>query len=155
MKKKILAFVTILIMSFSLTACSKQQKEVRINEPLTIDDVTVTVTGTRSGGYVSGKSGTWFALDAKIENNSKESVNAWWSDATLIYADGYEYKSGMVTEAIISETRTTNHMVEIKPLSTYTYGFGFDQIPDSIPTDDKPLKVKITLNGNEFVINLR
>ncbi len=152
MKKHILKILTLFAIAISLIGC-ESTKTGKLNEPLTIDDVTVTVTKYE---FAIVDDTNWVTLHVNFENNSKNSITVWWT-AKLIYADGYEYSGEMTIPSCLSEHG--DHVwasFNLEPLNTMSsHLFGFKNVPDSLRTDEKPLKVKMEIDGREFEIDLR
>lgn len=151
MKKHILKILTLFAIAISLIGC-ESTKTGKLNEPLTIDDVTVTVTKYE---FAIVDDTNWVTLHVNFENNSKNSIKVWWN-AKLIYADGYEYTGEMSIPSCLYEHGDHTTTYDIEPLNTRnSVLFGFKNVPDSLRTDEKPLKVKIEISGREFEIDLR
>ncbi len=152
MKKKILSIFTMLCIMLSVVGCgSDSTGKGKINEAVTVGGITITVGDDIRHGD------DWMTVPTKIENNSKEEIDIWWSSGTLVYADGYEYTSDWLTGVYTSSSGITKHDMEhvsVKPLESTTYRFAFD-VADGVPTDDKPLKLKLSFKGNKFEFDLR
>ncbi len=151
MKKHILKILTLFAIAISLIGC-ESTKTGKLNEPLTIDDVTVTVTKYE---FAIVDDTNWVTLRVNFENNSKNSITVWWT-AKLIYADGYEYSGEMTIPSCLYEHGDHIGVLDLEPLNAESSQlFGFKNVPDSLRTDEKPLKVKMEIDGREFEIDLR
>lgn len=154
MKKKSLVFITIFIFVFSLIGCVGKNKG-KINETLTVGDISVTASRLRFGDRSSAKDDKWATLDVKIENNSKKPVSIHWDYGILDYNNGYEFVGEhTIYDANILEVGEIVFMDDLQPLSKNTYKFAWN-VPEELTTDTKPLVFKITLDNKKFEIVLR
>lgn len=154
MKKKSLVFITIFIFIFSLIGCAGKNKG-KINEPLTVGDISLTASNLRFGDRDTAKADKWATLDIKIENNSKKPVSILYSKGILDYNNGYEFVGEhTIYNADIDKVGEIVFMDDLQPLSKNTYRFAWN-VPEELTTDTKPLVFKITLNNNKFEIVLR
>ena len=154
MKKKSLVFITIFIFVFSLIGCAGKNKG-KINEPLTIGDISLTASNLRFGDRDSAKDDKWATLDVKIENNTKKPVSIWWNYGILDYNNGYEFVGEhTIYNADIDKVGEIVFMEDLQPLSKDTYRFAWN-VPEELTTDTKPLVFKITLDNKKFEIVLR
>ncbi len=154
MKKKSLVFITIFIFVFSLIGCAGKNKG-KINEPLTVGNISITASNLRFGDRSSAKADKWATLDVKIENNTKKPVPIRWNYGILDYNNGYEFVGeDIIYDAFIEEVGEIVFMDDLQPLSKNTYRFAWN-VPEELTTDTKPLVFKITLNNNKFEIVLR
>lgn len=155
MKKKSLVFITIFIFVFSLIGCAGKNKG-KINEPLTVGNISITASNLRFIESAYPKSGKkWATLDVKIENNSKKTVHIRCDDGILDYNNGYEFVGEHdSSDMIYYYMGPLVFLEDLEPLCKDTYRFAWN-VPKELTTDTKPLVFKITLNNNKFEIVLR
>ena len=74
---------------------------------------------------------------------------------TVIYNNDYEYDcSKVVEEDNGSDLNTYTNLYDIDPLSTMTYHV-VAKLPKEVETSKEPLCVQFSINGEDYVFNIR
>mgnify|MGYP002620979301 CR=1 FL=1 len=146
-------------------------KEISENELVTIENnCEFTIKSNKFEKKIEPPAATGYyhylnATDGKVYLNVRATVKNLKSTAvrqdsvlgniTVIYDDSYEYKCSKVVEEDNGEDLNTyTSIYDIDPLASMEY-YIVAELPEEVQNSNKPLYVKFSINGEDYVYNIR
>ena len=172
--KRTIALLLSLIMVLSLCACGDsgtaapvEENELKLNEPITVDDYEFTITETEFDpqyfdgfdykAYKScGNGNVHFVVKTTFKNVGKEEISIPSSFLTLEYGDGYSFSPSDTYYFSFDVLSYVSNAWELPALSKAKPCITYFEVPEEVQNNtDEPLKLKIMLADTEIVCNLR
>lgn len=166
--KKVITLVLAAIMLVSLCACGAE-KTLSLGETVTIGDYEITVTNTElTYGWDPNTYISWsnspngsihFIIEYTVKNVGKSEIRIPHGLFTVIYDEDYTFEEAAFGESYYYSYNTNSYVANgdvLPPLSKEVKCQTCIDVPEQIKDDTStPLKLKLNLEGQKYILNLR